>query len=144
MSARRVTSAAAFALASSAGASAHAQGAPRPGPSIEHGVATKVGGELTAAAIERAVDQRRGAFLACYQRGLRANAALHGELVLRFVIAPSGAISNLQSPGATLGDRSVVRCVVQAFSRVRFARAGREAITVIYAIEFEPHARFGL
>ena len=99
---------------------------------------------LSADAIERAVEQHRSALIACYERGLRANAALRGELVLRFVIAPSGAISSLQSTGSTLGDRRVVRCVVEAFSRARFSRDGRGATTVIYAIEFEPHARFGL
>lgn len=126
-----------------ASASAAAQSAPPPGPSIEHQVVAKVGGSIGTAAIEQTVEQQIAPLRQCYAQGLRSDATLHGGLALRFFIAPSGAVSRLVVPGGTLRDRSVIRCVRGVFARLRFARARGDGSTVIYALDFAPHARFG-
>ena len=132
-----------LALALLASASAAAQSAPPPGPSIEHQVVAKVGGSIEAASIERTVEQQIARLRQCYVQGLQRDATLHGDVALRFFIAPSGAVSRLVIPGGTLPDRSVLRCVRGVFARLRFARTGGDGSTVIYALDFAPHARFG-
>ena len=66
--------------------------------------------------ISAVVNRHNAAIQSCYQRELRRNPNLKGKLVVRFTIAPSGRVKDVQLISSTLNSPRVERCVI---SRIR-------------------------
>ena len=113
---------------------------PKP-PSLRMG-ATTVTGRLPPEVIQRIVRQNFGRFRLCYETGLKSDPALEGKVAVRFVIDADGGVSSAaQDPSTTLADKTVVSCVVRAFSTMSFPKPeGGGIVTVVYPITFNPGA----
>ncbi|PYS33873.1 MAG: hypothetical protein DMG14_30820 [Acidobacteria bacterium] len=86
-------------------------------------------------------DRYKASFYRLYNRELRNDPALKGQMVLRLTIEPDGSVSMcvLQS-----SDMNAPDLAAQVVSRVRTmnfgAKDGVQAVTIVYPIDFLPAA----
>ena len=66
---------------------------------------------LNVSIVTREVQRHLGDLQQCYDQRLRLNPALSGEVVVHWMIAPSGEVVEQCVSGDTLGDPEVVACV---------------------------------
>ncbi len=91
--------------------------------------------------IQIVFDRHKASFYRLYNRELRNNPALQGQMVLRLTIEPDGSVSMcvLQST-----DMDAPDLAAQVVSRVRTmnfgAKEGVKAVTIVYPIDFLPAA----
>jgi hypothetical protein len=98
-----------------------------PSPRVRLGTLGVIGA-LAPEVVQRAIRARMASFRSCYQRGLDADPTLSGRIVVAFTIDDAGSVvtatdvpKDEQHPdGTTLADSSVVSCVVQKLSTMRF------------------------
>src|SRR6266436_3870492 len=99
------------------------------------------GAARTDEEIQIVFDRYKASFYRLYNRELRNNPALKGQMVLRLTIEPDGSVSMcaLQST-----DMDAPDLATQVFSRVRTinfgAKDGVPAVTIVYPIDFLPAA----
>jgi TonB family protein len=98
----------------------------------------QVSGALPTEVIRRIVRQNFGRLKMCYESGLRSNPALAGKVVVRFLIDRAGAVTNAQAQSSTIGDETVVACVVRAFTTLSFPEPENGSVTVTYPVLFSP------
>ena len=80
--------------------------------------------------VQRLLRSRMSRFRACYERGLKRDASLRGQVMLSFVIQLDGRVASAESVpkskaqpnGTDVGDASVVSCVVRALQGITFPR----------------------
>jgi hypothetical protein len=109
----------------------------RSGPSIRQGVTT-VNGRLPPEVIQRIVRQNFGRFRLCYENGLRTNPKLGGQVVVRFTIDKSGAVSKTEQAGTNLPDAGVASCVERGFGNLSFPAPEAGIVVVTYPVIFNP------
>ena len=99
------------------------------------------GGKRSADEIERVFQKNKGGIFNIYNRALRKNPALSGQVVVELTIAPSGEVTRVRILSSELGDealeRKLVRTGLDVFPVVAPERQVAE-ITVTYPIEFLP------
>ena len=100
-----------------------------------------VGSARTDEEIQIVFDRYKASFYRLYNRELRNNPTLKGQMVLRLTIEPDGSVSMcaLQS-----SDMDAPDLAAQVVSRVRTmnfgAKEGVQAVTIVYPIDFLPAA----
>jgi len=100
---------------------------------------TTVSGRLPPELIQKIVRAAYGTFRVCYEQGLGRDAKLAGSVVVRFVIARDGKVSNAAlGPGSTLPDAQAAECVVKAFYGLVFPTPEGGIVTVVYPIMLSP------
>ncbi len=88
--------------------------------------------------IELEFDRQKGAIFALYNRALRQNPALEGQLVLRITIAPTGEVTACEIVSSELGDPELEARLVQRVMMFRFESRDVEPITTTKPIDFFP------
>ncbi len=91
-----------------------------------------------ADAIRQVVRDNHGLFQLCYEAALRIDPLLHGRILVKFAIAPSGSVLFAADGGSDLPSPEVVECVVRAFSGLAFAANDTPVIHVVYPLVFSP------
>ena len=85
------------------------------------------------------VDRNKAALYRLYNRELRRNPTLQGQVVLRLTIEPDGSVSLCQVKSS---DMKAPRLAMQVAERVKTfdfgAKEGISAITILYPIDFLP------
>lgn len=108
-------------------------------PRLELPHMTKVVGRLPPELIQKVVRAAYGTFRACYEQGLGRDAKLAGSVVVRFVIARDGKVSNAALVrDSTLPDAQAAECVVKAFYGLVFPTPEAGIVTVVYPILLSP------
>jgi hypothetical protein len=113
--------------------------APKPEPepvSASEPADVSVSGRLPAAEIQRVVRADYPRIRACYQRRLAADPDQTGRVVVRFVIAPDGSVSEARDDGSTLTNPSTISCIIGVFIRLRFPEPDGGSVTVVYPLHF--------
>jgi hypothetical protein len=109
-------------------------------------------GEATAAAggdpdkrtmdvIAAAVKAHRKEARDCYEKGLKQVPGLKGDLVVHFVLKPSGKIKviELNRERSTITEGTVVSCVIDVVSAIEFPKSSRGMETTVnYPFNFNP------
>ena len=73
----------------------------------------------------------------CYHRELTNNPQIAGKLVIKFVIAKDGSVSNSNVKTTTLDSPAVETCVAARFMRMQFPEpAEGTVVKVTYPFEF--------
>ena len=88
--------------------------------------------------IRRVFDTNKGAIFAIYNRSLRANPALQGEVVLELVISPSGQVIDCKVVASEIADQTMIDKIV---NRVRLFNFGEREVgttTIRYPVHFLP------
>jgi hypothetical protein len=78
-------------------------------------------GELDLAIVQRLARTRRAAFTSCYDRELRSQPRLHGDLVMSVTITESGTTADVRVIEDHLGSAAIAACVTRIFTTLRFS-----------------------
>ncbi len=91
--------------------------------------------------IQIVFDRYKAALYRLYNRALRQNPTLRGQLVLRLTIEPDGSVSLCQVRSSDMNAPALAEQVVARVSNFNFgAKEGIVAMTIIYPIDFLPAA----
>jgi len=78
-------------------------------------------GSLPKESILLVVRQNRDAIRTCYQRQLRRDPTLGGQVVVRFKIVPDGTVARAEIAESSLGDVNVESCIREEVQTWTFA-----------------------
>lgn len=101
--------------------------APDPGPA-----------ERSMANIRRVFDQQKSVLFSLYNRALRKNPALEGEVLLEVTVEPDGHVSNCRVVSSELNAPALEQKIVMRVRLFNFGAADVETRTVRFPINFLP------
>src|SRR6266849_845721 len=91
--------------------------------------------------IQIVFDRYKASFYRLYNRELRNNPALKGQMVLRLTIEPDGSVSMCVLQSTDMGAPDLATQVVGRVRTINFgAKDGVPAVTIVYPIDFLPAA----
>ena len=88
--------------------------------------------------IRRVFDSNKGAIFAIYNRTLRVNPTLQGEVVLELVIAPSGAVADVRVIATEIADQTMIDKIVKRIRLFNFGERDVKQTTIRYPVHFLP------
>jgi len=89
--------------------------------------------------IQIVFDKHKAALYRIYNRALRKNPTLKGQIVLRLTIQPDGSVSMCEVKASDMKAPELARKVVSRVGTFDFgAKEGVSAITIVYPIDFLP------
>src|SRR6266849_869955 len=91
--------------------------------------------------IQIVFDRYKASFYRLYNRELRNNPALRGQMVLRLTIEPDGSVSMCALQSTDMDAPDLATQVVSRVRKINFgAKDGVPAVTIVYPIDFLPAA----
>src|SRR5215472_4301510 len=91
--------------------------------------------------IQIVFDRYKASFYRLYNRELRNNPALKGQMVLRLTIEPDGSVSMCALQSSDMDAPDLATQVVSRVRAINFgAKEGVQAVTIVYPIDFLPAA----
>ena len=88
--------------------------------------------------IERVFQQNGGIIFNLYNRALRKNPSLSGQVVVVLTISPDGQVTAAKMLSSELGDETLERKLIAKIKKFNFSNANVREITVTYPIDFLP------
>jgi TonB family protein len=88
--------------------------------------------------IERVFQQNKGGIFNIYNRALRKNPSLAGQVVVELTIAPGGQVTAVKILSSELGDKALERKLMLKIKKFKFSNSSVAEITVTYPIDFLP------
>jgi protein TonB len=88
--------------------------------------------------IERVFQKNKDKIFNIYNRALRKNPSLAGQVVVELTIAPDGNVVRVDILSSELGDEALERKLVLKIKRFKFSKANVAEIIVTYPIDFLP------
>jgi hypothetical protein len=99
------------------------------------------GAARTDEEIQIVFDRYKASFYRLYNRELRNNPSLKGQMVLRLTIEPDGSVSMCVLHSSDMNDPDLAAQVVERVKTINFgAKEGVQAVTITYPIDFLPAA----
>ena len=98
------------------------------------------GGARTDEEIQIVFDRYKASFYRLYNRELRNNPALKGQMVLRLTIEPDGSVSMCALQSTDMDAPDLTTQVVSRVRTINFGAKDVPAVTIIYPIDFLPAA----
>ena len=92
----------------------------------------------TSEEIQLVFDRNKNALYGIYQRALRSNPTLRGEITLRLTILPNGQVSKVTVVASDLGDPTLEQKIATRVKLLRFEDKDVPTVTINYPIEFFP------
>ncbi len=106
-------------------------------PSVRTGSAS-VRGSLSKEVIRRSIRRHINQIRYCYEQQLARQPNLEGRVQIRFVIAPSGAVTTSTVAGSTMGNPAAEQCIARAVQRITFPQPeGGGVVIVTYPFMFQ-------
>jgi hypothetical protein len=100
-----------------------------------------LGPSRTDEEIQIVFDRYKASFYRLYNRELRNNPALKGQMVLRLTIEPDGSVSMCALVSTDMDAPDLATQVVGRVRTINFgAKEGVQAVTIVYPIDFLPAA----
>jgi outer membrane biosynthesis protein TonB len=90
--------------------------------------------------IQIVFDRYKAALYRLYNRELRKDPTLRGQMVLRLTIEPNGSVSMLELQSTDMNAPDLVRQVLERVRTFDFGAKDVAAITIVYPIDFLPAA----
>lgn len=97
-----------------------------------------VKGPLAKATIRRVVQQHLGDVKQCYEAELARNQRLAGRVMVSFIIAPSGQVTDSRITQSTLGSASAEKCIAEAVRGWAFPPPEGRQVAVSYPFVLAP------
>jgi outer membrane biosynthesis protein TonB len=88
--------------------------------------------------IRRVFDSNKGAIFAIYNRTLRSNPALQGEVVLELVIDPQGRVVDCKVVASEISDQTMIDKIVNRIRLFNFGGRDVRTTTIRYPVHFLP------
>jgi hypothetical protein len=102
---------------------------------------SRPGAARTDEEIQIVFDRSKASFYRLYNRELRNNPSLKGQMVLRLTIEPDGSVSMCVLHSSDMNDPDLAAQVVERVKTINFgAKEGVQAVTITYPIDFLPAA----
>ena len=100
-----------------------------------------VGPSRTDEEIQIVFDRYKASFYRLYNRELRNDPTLQGQMVLRLTIEPDGSVSMCTVQSSDMDAPALADQVVNRVKTINFgAKEGVPALTIVYPIDFLPAA----
>jgi hypothetical protein len=98
-----------------------------------------LGPSRTDEEIQIVFDRYKASFYRLYNRELRNNPALQGQMVLKLTIEPDGSVSMCVLQSTDMDAPDLAAQVVSRVKTINFgAKEGVQAVTIVYPIDFLP------
>ena len=95
--------------------------------------------------IQIVFDRYKASFYRLYNRELRKDPTLRGQMVLRLTIEPDGSVSMCKLQSSDMDAPELAAQVVNRILTINFgAKDGVQALTIVYPIDFLPAAEAGV
>lgn len=94
--------------------------------------------QRSADEIERVFQQNKGGIFNIYNRALRKNPSLAGQVVVELTIAPGGQVTAVKILSSELADEALERKLMLKIKKFKFSNSSVAEITVTYPIDFLP------
>jgi TonB family protein len=89
--------------------------------------------------IQIVFDRHKAGFYRLYNRELRKDPTLQGQMVLRLTIEPDGSVSMCTLQSSDMNAPELAAQVVERVKTINFgAKEGVQALTIVYPIDFLP------
>jgi TonB family protein len=88
--------------------------------------------------IERVFQKNKGGIFNIYNRALRKNPSLAGQVVVELRIAPGGQVIAVKILSSELGDEALERKLMLKIKKFKFSNSSVAEITITYPIDFLP------
>ena len=89
----------------------------------------------------RAINTRRSAIQACYERELRAQPTLQGRVLISMTIQEAGNVTGVRATENTTGSDAVASCVARVVGGLRFNPGPTDgSVTYSFPFVFEPQS----
>ena len=98
------------------------------------------GAARTDEEIQIVFDRYKASFYRLYNRELRNNPALKGQMVLRLTIEPDGSVSMCVLQSTDMEAPDLATQVVSRVKTINFGAKDVPAVTIVYPIDFLPAA----
>ena len=98
------------------------------------------GAARTDEEIQIVFDRYKASFYRLYNRELRNNPALKGQMVLRLTIEPDGSVSMCALQSTDMDAPDLATQVVSRVRTINFGAKDVPAVTIVYPIDFLPAA----
>jgi hypothetical protein len=98
------------------------------------------GASRTDEEIQIVFDRYKASFYRLYNRELRNNPALKGQMVLRLTIEPDGSVSMCVLQSSDMNAPDLAAQVVSRVKTMNFGAKDVQAVTIVYPIDFLPAA----
>ncbi len=98
------------------------------------------GASRTDEEIQIVFDRYKAAFYRLYNRELRKDPTLRGQMVLRLTIEPDGSVSMCKLQSSDMDAPDLATQVVDRVRTINFGAKDVEALTIVYPIDFLPAA----
>jgi uncharacterized membrane protein YgcG len=98
------------------------------------------GGSRTDEEIQIVFDRYKASFYRLYNRELRNNPTLKGQMVLRLTIEPDGSVSMCALQSTDMDAPDLAAQVVNRVKTINFGAKEVPAVTIVYPIDFLPAA----
>lgn len=85
----------------------------------------------------RVIRQHIGGFRYSYEKRLRENAGIQGNLVLRFTISAEGDITSISQVSSTLKNAALEQDILDKAHRMKFDATEKGSTTVRYSMTFK-------
>ena len=82
--------------------------------------------------------QNKGSIFNLYNRALRKNPSLAGQVVVELTIAPGGQVTAVKILSSELGDETLERKLVLRIKKFKFSSSNVAEMKVTYPIDFLP------
>jgi hypothetical protein len=96
------------------------------------------GGARTDEEIQIVFDRYKASFYRLYNRELRNNPTLKGQMVLRLTIEPDGSVSMCALQSTDMDAPDLAKQVVDRVRTINFGAKEVPAVTIVYPIDFLP------
>jgi TonB family protein len=94
--------------------------------------------ERSADEIEGVFQKNKGGVFNIYNRALRKNPSLAGQVIIELTISPEGQVTAAKVLSSELGDEALEQKLIAKIMRFKFTKADVPEITVTYPIDFLP------
>ena len=95
-------------------------------------------GKRSSDEIERVFQKNKGSIFNLYNRALRKNPSLAGQVVVELTIAPGGQVTAVKILSSELGDETLERKLVLRIKKFKFSSSNVAEMKVTYPIDFLP------
>ncbi|HXI03301.1 MAG TPA: AgmX/PglI C-terminal domain-containing protein [Candidatus Saccharimonadales bacterium] len=108
------------------------------GPGGRPAAHTSLGASRTDEEIQIVFDRHKARFYRLYNRELRNDPTLQGQMVLRLTIEPDGSVSMCKLESSDMNAPDLAAQIVDIVRTINFGAKDVQAMTIVYPIDFLP------
>ncbi|QDG49743.1 AgmX/PglI C-terminal domain-containing protein [Persicimonas caeni] len=107
-------------------------------PKVKRAPQPKDTGKIDAAGVKRVLRNNQGVLQKCYERALKADPALMGQVVLTIRIGSGGEVAMAKARSQEIGDRSALKCMEREANKWLFPAPQGGTVLVNKKYRFTP------